>query len=82
MIVYNKNFKYSQDYDLWIRLLNVGEASILKEELVVARLAEQSTSYENRRKQKFEGLQIRWQAFKQFGGNPGAALYYFLKSIQ
>ena len=78
---YNKNFEYSQDYDLWIRLLNVGEASILKEELVVARLAEQSTSYENRRKQKLEGLQVRWQAFKQFGGNPGAALYYFLKSI-
>ena len=78
---YNKNFEYSQDYDLWIRLLNVGEASILKEELVVARLAEQSTSYENRRKQKLEGLQVRWQAFKQFRGNPGAALYYFLKSI-
>ena len=78
---YNKNFEYSQDYDLWIRLLNVGEASILKEELVVARLAEQSTSYKNRRKQKLEGLQVRWQAFKQFGGNPGAALYYFLKSI-
>ena len=78
---YNKNFEYGQDYDLWVRMLNSGKARILKEELSVVRLSEQSTSHENIRKQKFEGLQIRWNAFWQFGGSPGKTVYYSLKSL-
>jgi len=78
---YNNKFEYSQDYDLWVRMLNFGQAWILKEELGVARLTEQSTSNKNRRKQKLEVLQIRWNAFRQFGGNPGETLAYYLKSL-
>tara|TARA_B100000315_G_scaffold253164_1_gene291408 strand:- start:3803 stop:4606 length:804 start_codon:yes stop_codon:yes gene_type:complete len=78
---YNSKLEYSQDYDLWVRMLNFGEARILKEELGVARLTEQSTSNKNRRKQKIEVFQIRWNAFRQFGGNPGKVLSYFLKSL-
>ncbi len=78
---YDQKFEYSQDYELWVRMLNFGKAWILKEELSVARLTEQSSSYGNRRRQKLEGLQARWSAFKQFGGDPGATLYYFLKSL-
>ena len=78
---YNQKFKYSQDYELWVRMLNFGQAWILKEALSVVRLSEQSLGNKNRRKQKLEGLQIRWSAFKQFGGNPGKTLYYYLKSL-
>tara|TARA_B100001971_G_C18221808_1_gene557701 strand:- start:148 stop:921 length:774 start_codon:yes stop_codon:yes gene_type:complete len=78
---YNQKFKYSQDYELWVRILNLGNAEILKEELSVVRLAEQSTSNKNRRKQKLEDLQIRWDAFRQCGGNPGEVLYYYLKGL-
>ena len=78
---YNSKFEYSQDYDLWVRMLNFGKAGILKEELGVARLTDQSTSNKNRRKQKLEVLQIRWNAFRQFGGNPGKVLSYYVKSL-
>ena len=78
---YNERFKYSQDYDLWLRMLAFGKALILKEELAVVRMSEQSGSHKNPRKQKLEALQIRWDAFRQFGGNPGQALYYFLKTL-
>ncbi len=62
-------------------MLNFGKAWILKEELGVARLTDQSTSNKNRRKQKLEVLQIRWNAFRQFGGNPGKVLSYYVKSL-
>ena len=78
---YSERFKYSQDYDLWLRMLAFGKTLILKEELAVVRMSEQSESHKNARKQKLEGLQIRWNAFQQFGGNPGQALYYFLKTL-
>ena len=78
---YSERFKYSQDYDLWVRMLAFGKTLILKEELAVVRIHEQSGSYKNARKQKLEALQIRWDAFRQFGGNPGQALYYFLKTL-
>ena len=78
---YNCQFKYGQDYDLWLRMLSFGKAWILNEKLGVARLYEQSESHRNKRKQKLEGLQIRWNAFRQFGGNPREVLYYCLKSL-
>ena len=78
---YNERFKYSQDYDLWLRMLAFGKTLILKEELAVVRMSEQSESHKNARKQKLEALQIRWDAFQQFGGNPGQALYYFFKTL-
>ena len=78
---YNCKYKYGQDYDLWMRMLNFGETRILKEELGVVRVSKQSESFQNAREQKFEGLCIRWNAFLQFGGNPIKALYYFLKTL-
>ena len=78
---YNCQYKYSQDYDLWVRMLNFGKAHTLKEELGVARIFEGSESHKNARKQKFEGLRIRWKAFQKFGGNPRKVLCYFLKSL-
>ena len=78
---YSERFKYSQDYELWLRMLAFGKTLILKEELAVVRMSEQSESHKNARKQKLEALQIRWNAFQQFGGNPGQALYYFFKTL-
>jgi GT2 family glycosyltransferase len=78
---YNNKFKYGQDYDLWLRMLSLGEACILKDELCTLRVSEQSSSYQNKRAQKLEGLIIRWKAFRQLGGNPSKNLYYLLKSL-
>ena len=78
---YNCQFKYGQDYDLWLRMLSFGEARILKEELGVVRIFEESESHRNPRKQKHEGLKVRWEAFKKFGGNPRKILYCFFKTI-
>ena len=78
---YSEQLKYSQDYDLWLQMLGFGETCILKEDLVVLRVSEQSSSHKNAREQKLEGFQVRWNAFQQFGGNPGEVLYYFLKSL-
>jgi cellulose synthase/poly-beta-1,6-N-acetylglucosamine synthase-like glycosyltransferase len=78
---YNDRFKYAQDYSLWLRMLALGKANNLKEELSVVRISQSSTSNQNIKKQKFEELQIRWKAFCQFGGNPGKALFYSLRGL-
>ena len=78
---YKEKFEYSHDYELWVRMLKIGSASILNEELSVVRLTEQSTSYDNRRKQKLEALYIRWDAFRQFRADPLTFMYYYLKSL-
>jgi len=78
---YSERFKYSQDYELWLRMLAFGKTLILKEELAVVRMSEQSESHKNARKQKLEALRVRWDAFQQFGGNPGQVLYYFFKTL-
>jgi GT2 family glycosyltransferase len=78
---YNKKFKYCQDYDLWLRILHCGEAHILKNPLSIVRFHELSGSNENRKAMKLEGLQIRWNAFRQFGTNPLTFMYYYLKSL-
>ena len=78
---YNEKYKYGQDYDLWSRLLDYGEAHILKDELSTIRLSEQSTSNINSKAMRIECLQIRWNSFRKFGGNPGEVLCHFLKSL-
>jgi cellulose synthase/poly-beta-1,6-N-acetylglucosamine synthase-like glycosyltransferase len=78
---YNKKFKYSQDYDLWLRMLECGEAHILKDILSTIRFSAQSESNENRKAMKLEGLRIRWNALRKFGGNPMHFSYYYLKSL-
>ena len=78
---YREKFKFGQDYDLWSRLLDFGEAFILKDELSTIRLSEQSTSSINSKELRIESLLIRWSAFRKFGGNHGETLYHFLKSM-
>jgi GT2 family glycosyltransferase len=78
---YNEKFEYSQDYDLWLRMLGFGEAHILRDKLSTIRLSEHSTSNQNTKTMRLEGLQIRWNAFLKFGGNPREVLYHFVKSL-
>jgi hypothetical protein len=78
---YSNHFKYTQDYNLWLRMLALGEVYNLKETLSVVRTNQWSTANQNSRKQKLEELQIRWNAFRRFGGNPGAVLFYSLRSL-
>ncbi|HIB44531.1 MAG TPA: glycosyltransferase [Nitrospina sp.] len=78
---YSDKYKNGLDYELWLRMLALGEAQILDYELCLIRFTEQSFSYRNKRRQKMEGILIRWNAFKKFGGNPTEALYYLTKSL-
>ena len=78
---YNDQLKYGLDYELWLRMLTLGEGHNLKDELCDIRVTEHSLSYQNKRRQKLEGLVIRWNAFKKFGGNPAEAFYYLIKSL-
>jgi hypothetical protein len=56
---YNDQYRNSLDFELWLRMLDLGEAHILKDELCDVRFTEQSVSYQNKRRQKMEGLFIR-----------------------
>jgi len=78
---YSDRFKYAQDYNLWVRMLALGEAHNLDEALSVVRIDQWSASNKNYRKQKLEELQIRWNAFLKLGGNPGKVLFYSLKNL-
>jgi glycosyltransferase involved in cell wall biosynthesis len=78
---YSDKYKNGLDYDLWFRMLALGEAQILDYELCLIRFTEQSFSYRNKRRQKMEGILIRWNAFKTYGGNPAAVLFYLIKSL-
>ena len=78
---YSEKYKNGLDYELWLRMLALGEAHILDYELCSIRVTEQSFSYRNKRRQKMEGILIRWNAFKKFGGNPTKAFYYLIKSL-
>jgi hypothetical protein len=78
---YSEQYRNSLDYELWLRMLDLGEAHILNDVLCDIRLTKQSVSYQNKRRQKLEALFIRWNAFKKFGGNPAEALYYLIKSL-
>ena len=78
---YDEQFTFAPDYDLWIRILQTGKGYILEDELTMVRLSTESMSFQNNRKQKLEGLSLRWRAFKNFGGNPPKVTLLFLKSI-
>ena len=78
---YSAKFKFGQDYELWSRLLDFGKAYILKDKLITVRLSEQSTSSQNSKAMRIESLQIRWKAFRKFGGNSFKVLSHFLKSL-
>jgi glycosyltransferase involved in cell wall biosynthesis len=78
---YSEKYMNSLDYELWLRMLDLGKAHNLKDELCLIRFTKQSFSYRNKKRQKMEGLLIRWNAFRKFGGNPIEILYYLAKSL-
>ena len=78
---YDEQFTFGIDYDLWIRILQTGKGYILEDELTMIRLSAESMSFQNSRKQKLEGLSLRWRAFNNFGGNPMKVTLLFLKSV-
>ncbi len=78
---YDKSFLIAMDYDLFIRLMEIGEAHNIDEALTVIRMHDESYSMKKSRVKIFEGIKIRCRAYSKFGGNPLLAGFFFLKSI-
>lgn len=78
---YDKRFLIAMDYDLFMRLMEVGEVHNLDEVLAVVRMHDESFSMKKSRVKIFESLKIRLRAYSKFGGNPLLAGFFFLKSI-
>ena len=57
----------------------IGSGQVIS--FAIVTISKESESNRNSRKSKLEGLRIRWNAFRKFGGNPRETLYYFLKSL-
>jgi glycosyltransferase involved in cell wall biosynthesis len=78
---YAKSFIIGMDYDLWIRLMEIGEAHNIEEVLTVCRVHKESISMRNSRLKTLEGIKIRCRAYSKFGGNPLLTGFFLLKSI-
>ena len=65
---YSVQYRNSLDYELWLRILDLGEAHILNDELCDVRFTKQSVSYQNKRRQKLEGLFYIGMLLKNLGG--------------
>ena len=78
---YNKNFSIAMDYDLFVRLMRIGEAHNIEEALTVVRMHGMSNTMRQIRLKTLEGLKVRYFAFLAFGGNPLVTGSFFLKSI-
>ncbi len=78
---YDKRFLIAMDYDLFIRLMEIGEAHNIDEVLTVIRIHDESYSTKKSRVTILESLRIRLRAYSRFGGNPLLAGFFFLKSI-
>jgi glycosyltransferase involved in cell wall biosynthesis len=78
---YDKRFAIGMDYDLFIRLMEIGEVHNLEEVLTVIRMHDESHSTIKSRLKTMESIKIRRRAYSNFGGNPLLAGYFFLKSI-
>ena len=69
------------DYQLWIRLMEIGEVHNIDEVLTVVRVHDESISIKQNRLKTIEGIKIRYCAYSKFGGNPLLAGFFFLKSL-
>jgi glycosyltransferase involved in cell wall biosynthesis len=78
---YDKNFLIGMDYDLFIRLMEIGEAHNIDKVLTVVRMHDESFSTKKSRVKILECLKIRRRAYSRFGGNPLLTGFFFLKSI-
>jgi len=78
---FDKRFVIGMDYDLFVRLMEVGEAYNIDKALVVIRREDGSSSMRQSRLKTLEGIKTRWYAYAKFGGNSLIAGFYFFKSI-
>jgi glycosyltransferase involved in cell wall biosynthesis len=78
---YDKSFSIGMDYDLFIRLMEIGQVHNLEEVLTVIRMHGESHSMKKIRLKTVEGIKIRCRAYTKFGGDPFLAGFFFLKSI-
>ena len=78
---YNKSFVIGMDYDLFVRLMEIGEVHNIKNILTIIQMHSESTSMKKSRLKTLEGIKIRYSAYSKFGGNPLITGYFFLKSI-
>ena len=78
---YNKKFIIGMDYDLWVRLMEIGEAYNIDEVLTIIRVHEQSISMRQSRLTTLEGIKIRSRAYSKFGGELFLTGMLFLKSL-
>ena len=78
---YDENFLIAMDYDLYIRLMEIGEVHNIDEVLAVVRMHDESYSLKKSRLKIFESIKIRCRAYSRFGGNPLFVGFFFLKSI-
>lgn len=78
---YDKSFAIGMDYDLFIRLMEIGEVHNIEEVLTIVRMHDESHSTKKSRLKTLEGIKIRYRAYSKFGGNPLLTGFFFLKSI-
>jgi len=65
---YNDDFKYAQDYELWVRVLKEYEAYIMPEYLLYKVFHSQSiTGGTGRNEQRLLGMKAKYSAMKYFG---------------
>jgi len=78
---YNKKYLIGMDYDLWIRLMDIGEAHNIEEVLTIIRMHDESSSKVRARLKTFECIKIRCHAYSKFGGHPLLTGFFLLKSL-
>ena len=78
---YDKKYIIGMDYDLWVRLMEIGEAYNLDEVLTIVRVHEQSISMTQSRLKTLEGIKIRSKAYSKFGGRFFLTGILFIKSL-
>ncbi len=65
---YNEFYYYAQDYDLYLRMLGVGQIKVLNEVLVKRNMLKAGISFKKRREQRFYALIIMLRGFLKYGG--------------
>jgi glycosyltransferase involved in cell wall biosynthesis len=78
---YDKNFTICMDYDLYVRLMEVGEVYNMEEVLTVILMNKKSFSMRRSRSKTLEGMQIRCRAYSKFRGNLLLTGFYIFKSM-
>jgi glycosyltransferase involved in cell wall biosynthesis len=77
---YNENYRYTQDYELWARMLNFGDFGYIKTPLTYITIRRKSLSFQNHRVQKMNGIKIKVLLFKS-GHSSLSGLLYMYKEI-